>query len=76
MNILLCYGVTMGKELFAAALKKAGTKYALAKALGESHQLVLHWSRAENGPPSWRYAQLRAYLEHGPDRKPTRSSAA
>lgn len=74
MNILLCYGVTMGKELFAAALKKAGTKYALAKALGESHQLVLHWSRAENGPPSWRYAQLRAYLEA--DSKPAPSSEA
>jgi len=53
----------MGKELFEAALKKAGTKYRLAKDLGESHQLVLHWSRSENGPPSWRYAQLRAYIE-------------
>jgi len=53
---------TMGKELFAAALKKAGTKYALAKALGESDQLIGHWSRAENGPPKWRHAQLRAYI--------------
>ena len=53
---------TMGKELLAAALKKAGTKYALAKALGESQQLIGHWAKAENGPPTWRHAQLRVYL--------------
>ena len=64
----------MGKQLLEAALKKAGTKYGLAKALGESHQLVMHWARAPKGPPTWRHAQLRAYLEA--DAKPAPSSEA
>lgn len=62
----------MSKELFAAALKKAGTKYALAKALGESNQLMQHWEKSADGPPKWRHAQLRAYLEA--DVKPAPSS--
>lgn len=62
----------MGKQLLEAAIAKAGTRFALARALGESHQLILHWAKAENGPPSWRHAQLRAYLEA--DAKPAPSS--
>lgn len=57
--------VGMMKELLAAALAKAGNRNRLAKALGESHQLVLHWAKCEKGPPNWRRPQLQAYLEGG-----------